>query len=62
MVQKKENRRIIHLVNLREKPQKGCEVEIKNKNVKSIDVLYPPTDIKPEWRISKKDKKIKIIF
>jgi len=49
-------------VNLREKPQKGCEVEIKNKNVKSIDVLYPPTDIKPEWRISKKDKKIKIIF
>ncbi|MBI4028701.1 MAG: hypothetical protein HY360_27230 [Verrucomicrobia bacterium] len=49
LAQDSSNRKLVHLVNLRPKPQRRCRVEIHpSVKTRAVEVLFPPTDAAPQ--------------
>ncbi len=60
--QDESGRRIVHLVNLRQEPQRNCKVEVRLDEVQEIKVLYPPTDVPPQWQVKRGADGTQVIF
>lgn len=53
--QVRPRRGLVHLVNLSPKSQSRCRVEVNRPvQAKDIQVLYPPTDLPPRWKVKRK--------
>ena len=63
MAQENPRRKLVHLVNLRPEPQHNCILNIKiSEPVDDIEVLFPPTDQPPQWRVVREKADIQVVF
>ncbi len=63
LMQESQARMLVHLVNLRPEPQQDCSVEIRIPGAsREIEVLSPPTDEDPVWRVVEENGTIKVFF
>ncbi|MBI4026903.1 MAG: hypothetical protein HY360_18100 [Verrucomicrobia bacterium] len=63
LAQEASNRRLVHLVNLRPRSQRGCRVKFRFAVEKpNIRILSPPTDISPRWRFQRGKAGAQVIF
>jgi len=63
MEQDQPKRQLIHLVNLCPVPQHDCRLTINLPlEVRDIQVLFPPTDTPPKWRLIREGKSTQVVF
>ncbi|MFH0796763.1 MAG: hypothetical protein V2A65_06870 [Candidatus Omnitrophota bacterium] len=62
LYQEKPARYLVHLVNLTKKRQSAAVDVHASLQPKSVEVLFPPTDKTPKWKIEKKNAKVRIFF
>ena len=60
LTQEKPGRALIHLVNLRPEPQRGCRVSLPPRT--QVQVLHPPTDTAPQWRVVQDEQARQVVF
>ena len=61
LVQEQPRRRLTHLVNLNPQPLTQAVVHLAGNDLE-IQVLFPPTDTPPQWRVSEENGRTRIDF